>query len=73
MEIKHQIIKKDDKNEFAIIPYGTFLKILEMLDDYEDLLELRKAKSESVNEPSLPFEDVEKIIRNSNPDGVKYE
>lgn len=66
MEIKHQIIKKNDKNEFAIIPYGTFLKIQEMLDDYEDLLELRKAKSESVNEPSLPFETVEKIIRNSN-------
>lgn len=64
MEIKHQIIKKDDKNEFVVIPYSNFLKIQEMLNDYEDLLDLRKAKSESVNEPSIPFKDVEKLINN---------
>lgn len=62
MEIKHQIIKKDDKNEFVVIPYSNFLKIQEMLNDYEDLLDLRKAKSESVNEPSIPFEEVEKLM-----------
>jgi len=67
MEIKHQIIKKDDKNEFVVIPYSNFLKIQEMLNDYEDLLDLRKAKSESVNEPSIPFEEVEKLI---STDGV---
>ena len=67
MEIKHQIIKKDDKNEFVVIPYSNFLKIQEMLNNYEDLLDLRKAKSESVNEPSIPFEEVEKLI---NTDGV---
>ncbi len=67
MEIKHQIIKKDGKNEFVVIPYSNFLKIQEMLNDYEDLLDLRKAKSESINEPSIPFEEVEKLI---NTDGV---
>ncbi len=32
------------------------------LDDYEDLIDLRKAKNETVNEPGISFKDVEDLI-----------
>lgn len=41
---KAQIITKDGKKEFAIIPYADFLRIREDLEDYEDLRCLREAK-----------------------------
>jgi hypothetical protein len=66
MELKHQTIKKDGKNEFVVIPYKDFLIIRNMLEDYEDLIDLRKAKSESVNEPSISFSEVEKMIEDKS-------
>ena len=64
MELNPQIIQKNGKKEFAIFPYEEFLKIKEALDDYEDLLALRKAKKETVNEPSIPFSEIEKKFNN---------
>lgn len=59
MELKPQIIKKDGESEFVVLPYKDYLKIRHALEDYEDLIELRKAKSETVHEPSIPFKQVE--------------
>ena len=28
------------------------------IEDYEDLVDLRKAKAETVNEPSIPFNEI---------------
>ncbi len=34
------------------------------IEDYEDLVDLRKAKSETVNEPSIPYNEIaDKINR----------
>ena len=63
MDLKPQIIKKDGKEEYAVLPYDDYLKIEQILEDYEDLIDLRKAKSETVNEPSIPFSEVEEIIK----------
>ena len=63
MDLTPQIIKKDGKEEYAVLPYDDYLKIEQILEDYEDLIDLRKAKSETVNEPSIPFSEVEEIIK----------
>ena len=47
-----QILKLIDY--FLFIP----LKIKQALEDYEDLIDLRKAKIETVNEPGVSFNDV---------------
>lgn len=39
-----QIIKKNGKKEYVVLPYEEFLNIRELLDDYEDLRSLREAK-----------------------------
>jgi hypothetical protein len=41
-----QIIKKEGKKEYAVIPYEEFLMIQEDLHNYEDLRCLREAKQE---------------------------
>jgi len=65
MEIEPQIIKRDGANEFAVIPYQDYLKIKQALEDYEDLIDLRKAKTETINEPSVSFKDVKGSLSNN--------
>jgi len=56
--MKTQIIEKHGKKEFAVIPYRKFLRMQEELDDYHDLLELRKAKVDPKNQRGRPFDVV---------------
>jgi len=64
MEINAQIIKKNGEKEFVILPYNEFLQMQQAIEDYEDLVDLRKAKSETVNEPSIPYSEIaDKINR----------
>ncbi|MDQ7816765.1 MAG: hypothetical protein RDU14_07025 [Melioribacteraceae bacterium] len=63
MELNPQIIKKNGESEFVILPYNDYLKIKQIIEDYEDIVDLRKAKSDTINEPSIPFEQVLKKIQ----------
>ncbi|MBK7380866.1 MAG: type II toxin-antitoxin system Phd/YefM family antitoxin [Ignavibacteriales bacterium] len=66
MELEPQIIKKDGENEFVVLPYNEYLKIKQALEDYEDLIDLRKAKNETINEPGIPFKDVKELLKTNN-------
>ncbi len=44
ISINPQIIEKNGKKEFAILPYEDFLKLQEGLACYDDLRILREAK-----------------------------
>lgn len=66
MELEPQIIKKDGENEFVVLPYNDYLKIKQALEDYEDLIDLRKAKNETINEPGIPFKDVKELLKTNN-------
>lgn len=39
-----QILEKEGKKEFVVLPYEEFLQIQEELENYEDLKELRREK-----------------------------
>jgi hypothetical protein len=49
MELNAQIIRKGNIKEFAVLPYDEFQKMKEMIENYEDLMLLRKAKFEDHN------------------------
>jgi PHD/YefM family antitoxin component YafN of YafNO toxin-antitoxin module len=51
-------ITKKGKKEFVVIPYEEFRKIEKNLNDYEDLLDLRKAKKTEKNKPSSSLKQV---------------
>ncbi len=62
MEITTQVIKKNGKNEFVVLPYEEFQKIQEELVSYEDLRCLRKAKMVEKDAPTIGIAQLKKII-----------
>jgi len=63
MVLNAQIIEKDGKKEFAVLPYEEFLKLQEELDDYEDLRCLRAAKAAEGGAPAVGLADLRKRLR----------
>lgn len=53
-----EILAKNGKKEFVVLPYEEFIALQELLADLEDLRDLRAAKQESVGEPSVSLEEV---------------
>lgn len=62
MEIHPQIIQKDGKSEFVILPYDEFIELKHQIEDYEDLKDLREAKSKTENEPGLSLNQLTKEL-----------
>jgi predicted AAA+ superfamily ATPase len=56
--IHPQIIEKDGKKEYAVLPYDEFVKIQEELEDYEDLKLLREAKVREGDAPTMTLDEV---------------
>ncbi len=44
LNLNPELITKDGKPMFAVIPYEQFLAIKEMLEDFQDLQDLRAAR-----------------------------
>jgi hypothetical protein len=53
-----EILKKDGKSEFAVIPYDEFVALQEFLSDVDDVLELRAAKEAEADQPTVSLEKV---------------
>lgn len=62
MELNAQIIKKGNINEFAVLPYEQFEKIKELIENYEDLMLLRKAKFEDFDKNGINAESLLKEL-----------
>ena len=57
-----EILSKNGKKEFVVLPYEEFLALQELLDDVEDLLDLRTAKREDDGKPTVSLADVKKEL-----------
>lgn len=44
MTLHAEILVKNGKKQFAVLPYEEFVLLKERMEDMEDLLQLRKAK-----------------------------
>ena len=62
MSIHPQIIEKNGKKEFVVLPYKEFLRIQEALEDFEDLKELRKEKKLTKGQPTTPLDEIAKKL-----------
>ena len=58
MTIHPQVIEKEGKKEFVILPYEEFLALRAKLEDYEDLKDLREAKAAEGDAASTPLSDL---------------
>lgn len=57
------ILERDGKKAFAVLPYEEFVLIEEELDDFEDLKDLRAAKAEEANAATVPLAEVRKKLK----------
>ena len=63
MEINIQLIEKNGKKEFVVLPYEDFLKIQEELENYEDLRSLREAKQKEGDDmPTINIKEAKKQL-----------
>jgi PHD/YefM family antitoxin component YafN of YafNO toxin-antitoxin module len=58
-----QIIKKNGKKDYVVLPYEEFLKVQEELEDYDDLRSLREAKETEKDAPTIGMAELKKKIR----------
>ncbi|HZT69932.1 MAG TPA: type II toxin-antitoxin system Phd/YefM family antitoxin [Terriglobia bacterium] len=57
-----EILKKNGKKQFAVLPYEEFVALQEWLTDMEDLLELRKAKRAEGKKRSIPLAEAKQRL-----------
>ncbi|OGW60987.1 MAG: hypothetical protein A2V83_07020 [Nitrospirae bacterium RBG_16_64_22] len=57
-----QIIEKAGKKEYAVLPYGEFLKVQEELEDYYDLRCLRQGKEAEKGAPTIGMDELKKKL-----------
>ena len=62
IELHPEIVEKDGKKQFVILPYEEFVAIEEALADVEDLAALRAAKKEEQASSSVPLDQVMKDL-----------
>ena len=62
IDIHPNYIEKKGKKEYVIIGYDEFCKLKEKLDDYEDLIDLRKAKNSQKNKKTKSLSEVKKKL-----------
>ena len=58
-----QIIKKNGKKDYVVLPYEEFLKVKEELEDYDDLRSIREAKETEKDAPTIGMAELKKKIR----------
>jgi hypothetical protein len=58
IELHPEILEKDGKKQFVILPYEEFVAIEQALADAEDLAALRAAKKEEHAAHGIPLDEV---------------
>ncbi|MBA2593195.1 MAG: type II toxin-antitoxin system Phd/YefM family antitoxin [Pseudomonadota bacterium] len=62
IELHPQIIEKDGKKEFTVLPYDEFVRVQEELEDYEDLRQLREAQEHDKEAPAITLAELKKDL-----------
>ena len=55
MKLHPQVIEKEGRNEFVVLPFDEYQELTTMMHDYEDLRDLRSAKVKAKGEQSIPL------------------
>ena len=62
MTLHPNILEQAGKKQFVVLPYDEFIALQEELQDFYDLKELRKAKGDEYDAPTLSFEEARKAL-----------
>ena len=59
IELHPEILTKNGRKEFAVLPYEEFLAVTEALADLEDLRELRAAKAAEADAKTMSLREAQ--------------
>ena len=62
-QMKTQVLEKDGKKEFVVLAWDDYRKIQAMIEDYQDLKALRRAKEEAKGKKTIPFDKAVKSLK----------
>jgi hypothetical protein len=62
LKLHPEIVKKNGKKQFVVLPYQEFLALQERLADAADLVDLRKAKRAEGKKHSIPLADAKRKL-----------
>jgi len=65
IELHPEILRKNGKIEFVVLPYEEYQALQELLANYQDLLDLRTAKNNEACEPSVSLADAKQQFGSS--------
>lgn len=60
IDLHPEILSKNGKREFVVLPYEEFEALREELEELEDLRELRAAKSEEATAPTMTLAEAKR-------------
>ncbi len=58
LELHPNYLEKNGRAEFVVLPVEEFHALRDQLEDLGDLLDLRNAKDEEGNAPTVPLENI---------------
>jgi hypothetical protein len=58
----YQILRKNGKAQFVVLPWEEFVAIQERLNDAQDLLDLRKAIEAEGDAPTMSLDEVKRLF-----------
>lgn len=62
MTLHPQIIQKEGRNEFVVLPYQEYIAVEEALEDLQDLQTLAEAREAHASEQGIPLADIGKRL-----------
>jgi hypothetical protein len=62
LKLHPEILMKNGKKEFVVLPYEEFLALQEQLSDAQDLMKLRKAKRVDSKKTGISLSDVKRDL-----------
>jgi len=62
INLNPEFITRNGKPQFAVIPYEDFIILKGLLENLEDLRDLRIAKQEESNQPTVSLSEVKQLL-----------
>ena len=62
LKLHPEIVKKNGKKQFVMLPYEEFLELQQQLADAADLIDLRKAKRADGKKRSIPLAEAKRKL-----------
>jgi hypothetical protein len=62
LQLHPQILRRDGKDQFVVLPFEEFVAIRELLDDLEDSRLIDEAKAADTGEPGVSLDEVKRRL-----------